>query len=320
MLDVIDTKILACLDENARTPLTQIAKKTKISTQLAKFRLERLEKKGIITSYYTTIDIAMLGYTSYRILVPLMNTNKEKYQEIINYIHDLPNILWLVNCGGRFDIIFNITARNPPHLDKQLKKILTRFPDQIKNYTIAATLSAHIFKRKFLYNSFKQEKEQYFGEEKQIIQLDKIDKQILEILSINARENAVKIANKLNISPNSVINRIKNLKKKRIIQGFKPLIHLEKIGYEAHKILVKLQSRNMKREQELFAYCSTHKNVTYFLKMVASWDIEIEPEVKNTEELQKFIMNLRDNFSDIIKDIEVIPLYHDYFYNYYPKE
>lgn len=315
-IDLIDKKIFAVLEKDARTPLTQIAKKTRISTQLAKFRLERLEKNEIISGYYSVYDITQLGYTSYRILVSLMNTNKKKHEEIINFLYKYNNIMWLVTCGGRYDLIFNVIARNPAHLQKLLSGIMSKFPDQMKNYIVSTTVSAHIFGRKFL--GIKIQDEPYFGGEKQTIKLDDIDKKILKELSRNVRINSSELAIKLNINARTVINRINSLKKRKIIQGFKPIINLENIGYQAHKIVVKLNYRDEKRELQLYQYCKENKDVTYFLKMIGNWEIEIEPEFKNQNELKNFILDLKDNFSDIIKDLEIIPLYKDYFYDYYP--
>jgi DNA-binding Lrp family transcriptional regulator len=317
-IDLIDKKILAVLEKDARTPLTQIAKKTRISTQLAKFRLERLEKNNIISGYYSVYDITQLGYTSYRILVSLMNTNKKKHEEIITFLSKYNNIMWLVTCGGRYDLIFNVIARNPAHLQKLLSGIMSKFPDQMKNYIISTTVSANIFGRKFL--GMKVQDEPYFGGEKEVIKLDELDKNILKELSRNVRINSSELSIKLNVDARTIINRINSLKKKQIIQGFKPIINLEKIGYQAHKIVVKLNYRDEDIEKKLYQYCKQSKDVTYFLRMIGNWEIEIEPEFENQNELKNFILELKDNFSEIIKDLEIIPLYKDYFYDYYPDD
>ena len=317
MLDLIDKKILSALEEDARMPITKIARRARISPQLAKFRIERLEYKKIIGEYYSVYDIALLGYTSYRVLVSLVNIDKNIHEEIINHIANSNNILWLVTCGGRYDLIFNIMARNPAHFQKLLSNIMSNYSSQMKNYIVSTTVSAHIFGRKFLGGRMK---EPYFGDEKNVIELNGIDKKILKLIARDARMSYSKIAVKLNMNARTVLNRIKEMKRKGIIQGFKPLIHLENIGYQAHKILVKLNYRDKDKEKQLYNWSKQHINVTYFLNMIGGWEMEIEPEVMNHLELKDFILELKDKFSDIIKDLEIIPLYHDYFYNYYPED
>lgn len=319
-IDLKNKKILYELEQDSRQSLSQIGKKVKLSEQVVSYRLQSLIKREVIGNFYTVMDIAKFGYTNYRIMIRLSDTNKEEYDEIINFLLKQKNVLWLASCGGRWDLIVNIMAKNIIHFNKIFKEIINKFPEQIQNYDLLTTLEVLHFERQYLLKKERKiiQKVPYFGRETEIVKLGRYDLKILNLISENARINAVEIAEKLNLTGNTVVNRIKNLKNTGVMQAFKPLIHLEKIGYHAHKLLIKLHNITEEKEKQLISYAQQHPNIYAVIRLVGAWDIELEIEVANKEELQKIVMSVRDRFKEIIKESETIPLYLDYRYNYFP--
>ncbi|UCF08507.1 MAG: Lrp/AsnC family transcriptional regulator [Thermoplasmata archaeon] len=55
-LDVIDRKILAYLQEDARITLTEMAKRLYISRNAVRYRIELMEKEGLIEGYTTVLN------------------------------------------------------------------------------------------------------------------------------------------------------------------------------------------------------------------------------------------------------------------------
>jgi len=62
ILDKIDQTILKILQENAKTPLKEIANQVYLSTPAVSARIEKMEKEGIITGYQAQINPEALGY------------------------------------------------------------------------------------------------------------------------------------------------------------------------------------------------------------------------------------------------------------------
>ena len=62
VLDTADKIILDILQENAKTPLKDIARKVYLSTPAVSARIEKMEKEGIITGYYAQVNPLALGY------------------------------------------------------------------------------------------------------------------------------------------------------------------------------------------------------------------------------------------------------------------
>ena len=319
-MDKKDYQLLYALEKDSRQHLTKIAKSLKTSQQVVSYRLQQLEKEKIITQYYAIIDFAKLGYSNYRTMIRLGKINNEEYQKLIEYFRNHQNVLWIVECGGRWDLIVNILAKNPVHYNNLILVIRNKFKEIIQDYELLLTIEGAYLGREYLV-----EKERIlrsilsFGKEiDSIKELDKIDLQILSLLASNARLNSIEIGNKLAVTNNTIILRIKQLKKKELIQGFSSLIHLEKIGYQAYKALIKLEPISEEKEKSLINHLSSDNNIVGILRMIGSWNLEIEFEVKTREEMLKLTREIRTKFKDFISEFEVLPLFHEYKYNYFP--
>ena len=313
-VDKFDLRLLAELENNARQSLSHIAKKLKSSQQVISYRMKMLEKKDIVGQYYTIIDFAKLGYTSYRTMIRLSNINETKHQEIINYCKKNGNVLWVVDCSGRWDLIVNFLCSSVMQYNSFLRDLRKKFPIQIQNYDSLLMVDIHCIGRKYLGN-----KETNFDN---IIdnkkELDNVDLKILKDLAENARKNAVDIAEELKISPNTVVLRMKSLIKVGMIQSFKPLIHIENIGFKAYKALIKFQNITEEREKEFENFLKVRKEVVGTIKLVGAWDFEAEFEIENEKSPINFTRELRDKFSDVIREFEMLSLHREYKYNFFP--
>jgi len=318
-LDKKDFKLLYELEQDSRQPLTQIAKKLKTSQQVISYRLQQLQKNEIVTEFYTLINFAKLGYSSYRTMIRLGNVTDESYSKLIDFLKNHSNILWLVECGGRWDLIINILSSNPVQYNKFLLEIRNKYKNIIEDFDLLLTIEGIYFGRDHLVkNQREMKKIHYFGGEVELSKLDNLDLNILNIISENARLNSVEIAVKLNVSNNTIITRIKELKRKEIIQGFKPLIHLEKINYQGYKALIKLHPILEDKERELFTQLFSNTSVVGILRMIGQWNLEVEFEVQNKEEMLRISRDIRTKFKEVIKEFEVIPLFREYKYNFFP--
>ncbi|MBI5391143.1 Lrp/AsnC family transcriptional regulator [Candidatus Woesearchaeota archaeon] len=320
-LDKIDLKLLSLLEEDARQPVSQIAKQLKTSQQVVSYRLKSLEKRGVLGGYLTIINIALLGYTSYRTMIRLANASKERYQAMISSLMQHPNVLWLVECGGRWDLLINFSAQNIVHYDQMLRELTEAFGDVIHDYDVLTTVEVRYLGREYFTKSQHSLKPSpYIRRELHTLPVDTTATKILSLLSEHGRASAVEIAQKLKISPNTVLLRIKYLKKQGVIQGFKPLIHLEKTPYSGYKLLMKFHLLTSKKETELISVLHTFVHVVGIIRLVGSWDFEVEFEVASKEEMLTLVRSIRDHCKDTLRESEVLPLYHEYRYNFFPRD
>ena len=97
----VDRQILGELESDAGQNLSQLAKKLNISRQLMRYRFLLLQKKNIITGFYTIINFTLFGYTLYRTMIPAEPDHRQKTSGDCLFSQNHPNVEWLVECGGR---------------------------------------------------------------------------------------------------------------------------------------------------------------------------------------------------------------------------
>jgi len=314
-----DLIILSELEDDARQPLSKLAKKLRISQQQLSYRLQVLKRRGILGGYYAQINFPMFGYTKYRTLVNISNYTQPKEKEILSFLMQHPNVQWIVECGGKWDFLINFVAKNVIQYDSFLCHFKSAFPRQILNFDIIIVMEFIELGRAYFTKSHRDVKElSVFGRDYELVKTDKLDLQILGSISEQARITSSELAAKLGPSPSVISSRIKKLVEKRIIRGFKPLVHVDNMGYQGYKLPIKFQNCSDGKQEEIIEYLKTDVRVVAIVKLIGMWDLEIEFEVDSRPSMLEFTRKLRDKFKDIIKEFELIPLYHEHRYNYFP--
>ena len=103
-MDKIDRKLLYELHWNARQTYSRLAKKLGISKQVARYRVEQLQKNDVLKSTHAVIDWRKLGYNALRIYLKWQNISPEIEQEIYAFLRKDPLFMWTVKFEGDVDI------------------------------------------------------------------------------------------------------------------------------------------------------------------------------------------------------------------------
>ncbi len=313
---MIDRKILGKLEIDSRTPLSRIGKSIRKSQQMVNYTVNSLIEKRILNGFYTILDYSKLGLLNFRVFFKLNYHNQKNFQELINYVKSDQHTSWVISCGGRYDLVCTFLTLNPSQFNKTLKGIIAKFPDQIQSYDVLTTIVIRWFGKKHMFKD--QLKEIIYGGDREKESVDKNDLRILDELSQDARKSTVRIAEKLAITPKTVIERMKRLQKREIILGFKPLMNLRRFGTEVTTLLIRYHNFSISMENRLVNYLKVHPNVFCIVKTLGEWDIEINVETADPMEFRKVEMEIRQKFSQLIQHIESVPIYRTHKLNYFP--
>ena len=96
------------------------------------------------------------------------------------------------------------------------------------------------------------------------------------------------------------------MEKKKIIQGHRILLNLEKINKKYYKALIKLNNTTKEDEKRLYSFCSQYHSVVYLVEILGEWQLEVEAEVENQDEFTALLRKIRNEFPELILDYEVI--------------
>ena len=122
---------------------------------------------------------------------------------------------------------------------------------------------------------------------------------ILHALAQNARISTVELAKQLKIPQTTVSAKIKQLEKRKIIQGYRAEIDFIKLGYMNYFLEIYLKDTLELHPIEAWADACPH--VVWLQKIIGTCDLEIEVEVKDRVALEQLLNDLRHRFKSIRK-------------------
>lgn len=323
-LDLKDRKILYELDTNCRQPLSAIAKKVRLSKQTVINRVRMLEREGAIQKYLAIIDLSKLGYSGYKVFIRLQSADKKLAEEIVSYIIGHHCVQWASSTDGEFDLNFNIFAKNSEELYAHLLELNNRYGKFISQRQVMMLTVGKFYLRDYLIgkNESGARKPMHFGTRREggQVLIDEKDRVILHMLGNDARAQVQAIAHEISLSPDAVRLRIKKLEKMGIIQNYALLLNNSALGQLHYKVLLRMENLDEKRGKGFEEYLRQHPNVWFSSKAIGQWDGEMNVEVKNQEEFRKIMNEMKEKFSDIMKDYSVLSIYSVDKFNFYPFE
>lgn len=316
-LDKKDKQILFELDLNARIPLTKLAQKVNLSPQTTKYRIEQLEKRGIIRKYVAFFDVSKFGYLYYRLYIRFENVTIEDEKRIIEYFQKHKNVVWFISTSGRWDLEVLFVARNFIHFNNLLKETYEKFPGRLHNNVASVSIANFHHPRGYLLDK-KTEVQISYGGEPEKIEIDGIDKKIIKLINQNARLTNSEIGMKLNLNYKTIQARIKRMEKVGIIQAYRTWIDFFKFGSSYHKALISLRKFTKEEEKKVLSFCKQHPNIIYLITCVWPWNVEIEVESFEEKTFLDILRSFRELMGELIIDYETLTIYAEHKLNYCP--
>lgn len=120
-LDDSDISILELLQTNGKISSTQIANELNIAESTIRYRIERLEKRGIISNYIALIDPRKVGLNITAIMmIKLIPQNINQISETLAKFKELRH---LFRVTGQYDMISVVNTKDIAHLNRLLEDI-----------------------------------------------------------------------------------------------------------------------------------------------------------------------------------------------------
>lgn len=306
VLDDLDRKILYFWDLNSRGSAKKISKLVGSNKDTVNFRMKRLIESGIVTSFIAELNTAKFGYNNIKVYLQFQNFNKKIEEEFFNYLKSIKQIGWVVSCTGRWDALFCFWAKSSYEFYKTFIKILNKFSKYILNKEVIHNINWFYYNRRWLLDEYSKPSLIKYGGEPINLKLDRLDKNILEALTKNGKTPVIDIATSQNESSQNIINRIKNLENKGVITKYSLNLDYKKLGFIFCKTFIYLQNIREERLKELYDYCGDERNILALTTTLGAWDLELEFEVENFEQMVEIMDRIRVKFSDIIKNYESV--------------
>ena len=122
--------------------------------------------------------------------------------------------------------------------------------------------------------------------------LDEIDKKIINILKINARESASSIAESINLSIPATSDRIKKLEDSKIIKGYYAEIDSRKIGLNL-SALITIISESSSNYGKIIKFANQSDEIVECYATTGRGSHILIIETENTESLERLLRKIQ---------------------------
>lgn len=289
MLDKIDSKLLAFLVQNSRESISVLAKKARISRDLANYRINRLLKLGIIRDFTTNIDVKSLGFVSALLFVSI---SADKESEFVDYINCLDFVSWAGTHMGLWSLGMAIYGSSTDEIESRFQLIFGQFKNFISNHKLEFYKDVKFFSEKYFAVKPKQE---FLIKENNYV-VDSIDKIILKNLSKNSRITSVELSKLIPLSPPAIANRISKLESAKIILGYSIYINVFKMGLYSFVFFIK--NKQLENQSKLYTYLENHESVSMLIDYVGDPFIEFSIFVDDPYKIRSVLQEIKETFPE----------------------
>ena len=301
-LDLTDRKILAELDKNCRISNSALAKKVNKSREAVKYRIQQLQKRGIIEKFITSINPNKLGFYMFKVYLKLENIPEER-EKFFEELKKNQDIYWMGISDGAFDLVFAILSKSISEYFTKINYLLSKWQHLIVSKILGTMVDTRQYNKKF-FTDARDCQQVIFGGDVVHHQIDQLDSKILNLLANDARVPLAELARKVRSTIEIVRGRIRKLEQKGIILGFRIAVNLNRLGLEFFKAIIYFRTLSEKDEKALFEWMKRHPNSLYYIRSLAPWEVEFEFAVESYQHFNKIINDLRQHFPQVIRNYE----------------
>jgi len=124
-MDDFDRKILTCLQEDATTPVAEVAERVGLSTSPCWRRIQKLEAEGVITGRVALLDAEKLnvGVTVF-VSIRTNQHNMEWAEKFCRAVAEIPEVVEFYRMSGAVDYLLRVVVPDIAAYDAVYKRLI----------------------------------------------------------------------------------------------------------------------------------------------------------------------------------------------------
>jgi Lrp/AsnC family transcriptional regulator, regulator for asnA, asnC and gidA len=315
-LDKKDIAIIRELDFDARVSISSLARKVRVSKEVANYRLKKLVEENVIKSFNAVVDPYILGYQIYSLRIKFKQASQQKKEELVAWARANGNTARIARLGGKWDLSIFFLARSPPDFSKLYDHVLLKYGQYILKKTLSVTISIEHRPYNFLYD--KPSSESITIGSAGTVSVDEKDFEILDILSKNCRTPLIDIAKKTKLTANAVKYRMKNLEAKKIIKGYSTVLNNKYFDLAHYRVTMYLMDPSKKKEAREFL--RNQKDVIMITDLFGLGDVRFEILCPSVLRIYALVDELNKVCPDLVRDFDEIIMLEEEVIDYFPNE
>ncbi len=316
-VDEKDKKILMLLSRGARMPATQIAKKIHLSRDAVSYRINRLVEKGVILRFFPEIKFLKLGYYTFNLLLQLDENDYDKNEKLIHELKNHPNIVGITEYSDKWDLGIILIAKSVLEFDNLLSEFEAKYSDIILERNQLQLLKTYTINHVPWDVHYTQDYKVMTSPEP--VKMDKIDSEILRILSENCRVSNYEVGQKVGLSSDAIAYRIKNLVKERVIKKFSIMLNYSLLDYDWYTFAIRMKMFDKQSESKFKAFVNNHSRIRRAMKTLGNWDLILYIATTTPKETHLIVKDIKKTFSKTILNYQTWMAYKEHMFEPFPK-
>lgn len=122
-LDRVDHKILQTLLQNGRASFSTIAKEVNLTDVAIKKRVDRLTRRGILSSVTADLNLRALGYENP--VYVQMRTDLSKHKDVVKRLKETDHIIELQHVLGEYNLLAKLIVPDLVSAEKFIERLGT---------------------------------------------------------------------------------------------------------------------------------------------------------------------------------------------------
>lgn len=298
-----------------------MADECKITVGAVRMRYKRLCREGVINGEVMLVNPHCLGYRHIIDLGIITDTKNEK--EVAKYLDSRPYISQVVNHLGKYSFYGKVALRD---LNK-LSGIIEDLESNHKIKHVDALIWAEAVNIEFPQNLIIKPLKNENGDknnprpaltnlDQAPLEIDEIDRKIALVLCRKSRTPFRKIAEQIDLSTKTVIQRYKKLRENLLTLSTVTL-DLNKLGYKALANLY-IKASNRSKMTEIYGQLLQIPNVIVIIRLIGAYDLYVAIAVEDFDKLFEAKEKIREISGLENPDVFITPMLPAWPLNLFP--
>jgi DNA-binding Lrp family transcriptional regulator len=140
VIDALDARLIRLLTAEPRIGVLEVSRRLAVARGTVQARLDRMQRRGVITGYGPDIDPAAIGY-AVTAFVTLELTQAGGRDQVANRLSRISEILEAHTITGSGDVLCRVVARTNADLQRVIDSIVD-VPGVVRTATVIALATA----------------------------------------------------------------------------------------------------------------------------------------------------------------------------------
>jgi len=313
-----DKEVLFFYSERARMRLKDMAQELQKTSPRLKYTIAVLEQMGLLYAPYSIFDYSYFGQIVFRVYFKGGYVAEKDKADILKKLEENPFVISIYELTGEYDLAVEMAAPNPSRFNKEIKKITESIPT-LNNYKIILNVVTRIYPRSYLTKKSHAIPDIIVGGDRNVEQFKPDELKVMRWLLENPKIRFSALAKVTQLNIKTVMGISKNLQKRKVIKGFKYNIDTYKLNINKFRLFLNLHNLSQEREEKLMNYLLETNEIVQMNRTVGDWDLEVDIEAMEKSRIRALILQLREEFKDLIQTFNIIEFYQIYKRSFLPK-